>query len=88
MISASRAGWCAATLPLPRLCAATRETMSMRSNQQVLQPVVNLVDASAQLFEIGRDIMTWFRSLPKTAIVVEFQIAKIKENVDMSVSDP
>ena len=25
-------------------------------NQQVLQPVVNLVDASAQLFEIGRDI--------------------------------
>ena len=25
-------------------------------DQQILQPVVNLVDASAQLFEIGRDI--------------------------------
>src|SRR5258708_3784538 len=34
MISASRAGWCAATLRLLRLCAATVDTICMRSTKR------------------------------------------------------
>ena len=38
------------------LWAATRETISHALDQQIVQPVVDLVDAAAQIFEIGRGV--------------------------------
>src|SRR5260221_5565164 len=55
-------------------------------DQQVLQPVVDLVDAPAQLFEIGRAV--WHGSdRCRDAIAVASCRGKIKENVDMPWPD-
>ena len=58
-------------------------------DQQILQPIVDLVDPTAEDFEIGAVRLTWFRSMfCGTAIVVGSPRGKIKENIDMRMADP
>src|ERR1043165_6354248 len=79
MISASRAGRRAAIAPL-RLGDARNDVHAL--DQQILQPFVDLVDAPAQLFEIGR-AFGHGSDRCRDGLAVASGSGKIKENVDM-----